>query len=306
MKKLILFGAAIALATSITSCGGEEEAEVKKATTVELTANSEAFELGGFDVVVSVGKYVDNYTSEDINDLIGQGKKIVQIEINVLNNSDTDLNLPPAAFTLDKISTDKKEDIGVHNLISIKLDDYDMYDGDVGSTRCTGVLYYELDADAKVTDYQLNLRNVLSGDEHIGSLSLKEGSGKDAAENTEMTISNASVEIEDIVFDGKATFTIDKVVDSYKGSDSDLTAYEKDVRVEYTITCNSGSVYCSSSDVMMVTDLLKNPIFSFDDEIESGSLDAGNSVSGYAVFTVPTGDANYTLVYGDEYELPLK
>jgi hypothetical protein len=306
MKKLVLFGAVLAIATSITSCGGEEEAVVKEATTVELSANSQAFQLGGFDVVVSVGKYVDNYRSDEINKFITKGKKVVQVEIDVLNNSDVDLDLPPAAFTLDKISTDKKEDIGVQPLISVKLDDYNMYDGDVGSTHATGVLYFEIGADDKVSDYQLNIRNTMNGDAHIGSVSLKDGEAKDAGKDSEMTLANASFDIEDIVFDGYATFTVDKVIENYSGGEYEASAYEKKIRVDYTISCTSGSVYCSTSDLMMVSDLLKNPIFSLDDELESGSLDAGNSVSGYAIFTLPTGDANYTLVYSDEYELQLK
>ena len=306
MKKLVLFGAILALATSITSCGGAEEEEAKKPTTVELLANSKAFQLGEYDIVVSAGKYVDNYFSDDIKNLIGKGKKIVQVEIDVLNNSDIDLYLPPAAFTLDKVSTDKTENIEVHNLISLKLNDYDMYDGDVGSTHKTGVLYYELDANEKIGDYQLNVRNTMNGDEHVGSLSLKEGSGKDAEKDTDITPSGASFEFEDILFDGFATFTVDKVVDNYQGGEFEAGPYEKNIRVDYTISCNKGTVYCSTSDLMIMTDLLKNPVFSLDDELESGSLDAGNSVSGYAIFTVPTGDANYTLVFNDEYELPLK
>ena len=305
MKKLVLFGAMLALFVSVTSCGGDATEE-KEATTVEFSGNSEAFQLGGFDIVVSVGKYVDNYSDDEIKGFIAQGKKIVKVEIDVLNNSEQDLNLPPAAFTLDKVSTDKKENIGVNNLIALKLDSYEIYDGDVGSTHATGVLYYELDADAKVSDYQLNVRNTMNGDAHVGSLSLKEASRKDAAENTEMKLANASVAIEDMLFDGTGTLTVDKVTDNFQGGEFEATAYEKMVRVDYTITCEKGKVYCSTSDLMMVTDLLKNPIFSLDDELESGSLEAGNSVSGFAIFTVPTGDANYTLVYSDDYELPLK
>ena len=306
MKKLIVFGAILALGTSITSCGGGEDAEGKEPKTVEFTANSQSFQLGEFDVVVTVGKYVDNYTSDAIKSLIGEGKKVVQLEIDVLNNSDLNLILPPAGFTLDKISTDKREDIGVSNLIAMKLDDYNMYDGDVGPVRKTGVLYFELDADEKVSDYQLNVRNVLREDGKVGSISLKQGDRKDAAADTEIKLTNASFEFEDVLFDGKATFKVDKVVDNYQGGEGEANAYEKKVLVEYTITCESGKVYVSDSDLMMSTDLLKNPIFSSESEVENGALEGGNSVSGTAVFEIPTGDANYTLVYSDDYKLPLK
>ena len=308
MKKLVLFGAIFAMAASITSCGGgEEETEASEPKEVTLSGHTEAMALGGFDIVVSVGKYVDNYSDDEVNDLVTKGKKLVQVEIKVINITDVDLMLPPAAFKLDKVSTDKKENIGVHNLISMKLDDYNMYDGDVGTYYNKGVLYYELDKDAKVSDYQLNVLNVLSGDEYAGSIPLAEGKGKkDAAENTEISLANASFEIEDIVFDGIGTLMIDKAIDNYTGEEVEKDAYTKFVRINYTVSCTTGKIYASTSDLQMVSDFIQNPDFSIEDDLEGGAVEAGNSVSGFAIFEVPAGDSNYTLIYSDDYEMAIK
>lgn len=308
MRKLVLFGAMVAMAASITSCGGEEDAaETAKPTEVTLSGHSEAMALGGFNVVVSVGKYVDNYQDDRVKDLVKEGKKLVQVEIKVLNTTDVDLMLPPAAFKLDKVSTDNKENIGVHNLISIKLDDFNMYDGDVGTYYNKGVLYYELDAKEKVSDYQLNVLNTMAGDEYVGSIALAEGKGKkDAAENTEISLANKVMEIEDIVFDGIGTLTIDKAIDNYSGPEAEGDGYSKFVRIEYTIAVEKGKIYASTSDLQMASDLIKDPDFSFEDSLEGGAVEAGNSVSGVAIFEVPTGDSNYTLIYSDDYELAVK
>lgn len=304
MKKIILFGLLIASVATLNSCGGSES--VKEAITVKLTGHVQAVTMGQAPLVVAVGEYTDNYMSEDIAILVGTGKKIIRVEVYVKNNGKIDFNVSPASFTLDN----GKETIEVNSLISLKLDDYTIYDGDIGSTYTKGFLFYEVNADAKVEDYKLNIRNTMNGDTHLASISLKQNDGAtEVAENTELSLTEKTIEIEDIVFNGKGTLTINKVIENYvvKGEDEDMEApYAQNVRVEYTVSVEAGSIYCSTSNFKLKTGLLKNSIFAGTDELESGALKAGEERTGYAVFSVPVGDTDYTFVYSDDSTIKLK
>lgn len=298
MKKIILLGLLIASTVTLNSCDGESDS-ANEAITIELKGHVQGVTIGENPLVVAVGKYTDNYMSEGLQLLVGTGKKIVRVEVYVKNNGENDINVSPASFTLDN----GKETIEVNNLISIKLDDHTMYDGDIGSTYTKGFIFYEMDADAKVEEYTLNIRNTMDGDTHLASIPLKQNDGfAEITENTELSLTKNVVEIEDFVFKGKGALTIDKVIENYvkDGEDENLEApYAQKIRVEYTISGEEGNIYCSTSNFKLTTGLLKNSIFSNDDELESGSLKAGEERTGYAVFSVPVGDTDYTLVYSD-------
>ncbi len=305
MKKIILLGLLIASTVTLNSCGGES-GSANEAVTIELKGHVQGVIMGETPLVVAVGNYTDNYMSEGLERLVGAGKKIVRIEVYVKNNGENDINVSPASFTLDN----GKETIEVNNLISIKLDDHTMYDGDIGSTYSKGFLFYEINADAKVEDYMLNIRNTMSEDVHLASIPLKQKDGfAEITKNTELSLTENAMEIEDFVFKGKGTLTIDKVIENYvnDGEDENLEApYTQNIRVEYTISGEAGNIYCSTSNIQLKTGLLKNSIFSSDNELESGSLNAGEERTGYAVFNVPVGDTDYSLVYNDESSIKLK
>ncbi len=303
MKKIILLGLLIASTVTLNSCGGES---AKEAITIELKGHVQAVTIGETPLVVAVGKYTENYMAEGLQMLVGTGKKIVRVEVYVKNNGEDDINVSPASFTLDN----GKETIEVNNLISLKLDDHTMYDGNIGSTYTKGFIFYEVDADAKVEEYTLNIRNTMDGDTHLASIPLKQKDDfTEITENTELSLTKNVVEIEDFVFKGKGTLTVDKVIENYMkdGEDENLEApYTHNIRVEYTISGETGNIYCSTSNFKLKTGLLKNSIFSGDDELESGSLKAGEVRTGYAVFNVPVGDTEYTLEYNDESSIKLK
>lgn len=307
MKKIVLFGLLIASAVTLNSCGDGEGSDAESSTeakTVDLLGHVEAVEMGQTPLVIAVGNYTDNYMSKDIKNLVGEGKKILQVEVYVENNGKSSIIVPPASFTLNN----GKETIEVHNIISMKLDDHTLYDGNIGSTYKKGFLYYELNADANVENFKFNIRNTAYNDEHVGSIPLKQKTDfKAIAADAELLPTENTLVVEDLLYDGKGTLTIDKVTENYTAKEKNSHApYTQYLKVEYTLSVEKGSLFCHSSNFKLKSRLLKEATFSRDDEVEGGTLKAGEQRKGYAVFEVPVGDSDYTLVYKMNSELKLK
>ena len=307
IKTIGLKTAAFGIGLALFSCSGGdgEDGSGNQSKTVDLTAKSVAVEYGAWNVGINVSQYTENYTNEDIAKFIKEGKKVLQVQIGVFDNSDSDVDLtiPPAAFTLDVVSTPKNENIHVDNLISLKMTGYETYDGDIGQVSDDGFLYFAIDESVKPEDLQLNVLNTYADDALITSIPLKQGAEeKEVAENTEIKLANNEVELHTIFGDGLVT--INKVVDNYIMPGKEKNAYTKLVRIDYTISADKEDTYCSSSDYKLKSRLFANPMFADEDELEYGKLKKGETRDGFAVFEVLKGDNDYTLLV-DDSELKL-
>lgn len=251
MKKFALLSAVVAATTFFSSCGESKDGEIKKDSaptpkTIKLEGNVNSFAMGGFPLVIAVGQYTDNFSSDKVKGSSKKGKKIIAIEVCVINNGKVEANVPPASFTLDDITTEANENIKVSNMIAMKMDSYSTYKGDVRTSSAKGLLYYEVDAKIKPENLQVNILNVMNGDKQIGTLPLKSKEGfKASAENSILEVPVNTLTIEDIVFKGKGSLTIDKVTDNYTdGKEDDMAnPYKKKVKIEFTIKTESGAIY---------------------------------------------------------------
>ncbi|NVK66211.1 MAG: hypothetical protein HWE22_16590 [Flavobacteriales bacterium] len=303
MKKSILFGLLIASSITMNSCGES----VKESKTVELTGQAKSMTLDDAPIIVAIGEYTDNYYSKKIEDLIFSGQKIVQVEVFVKNNSSDgiDIDLPMASFSL----SDGKKNYQINGLVATKVGGFHIYDGEVKSTQAKGYIFFNVDEDVDVETLSLEIVNIMNNDAPVGSLPLKQMENIELAEaNTEVSVANNTVEIEDALHDGKGTLTVNKVIDNYTESEDEnlYPDYLKLVKVEFTIATTEGNIYCMSSHVKMKSGLLKNAVYSTDYELESGNLYAGEERSGYAIFSVPVAETSFTLQYDGDKLIKLK
>lgn len=310
MKKVFLLGSVIAATFLTTSCGSGDADSQEGAKTVEYF-NVESFEMGGLSLNIASAKLTDNFTSGEIAEIIKEGKKIIQVEVCVFNNSKVEANVPPAAFTLDDLSTKENENIEVNNIISMNMDNWELYKGSGiyadGNKR--GMLYYEVDAGLAVDNLQLNVRNTADGDTQIGVLPLKQKEDLiQEEENNVLELSTNSMTIENTILEEKATVTINQVIDNFKDGTEEESSnpYFKKVKIEYAVSVQAGSFFCSGASLELKSKFFQTPTLSgVNNDMETDNLNPGEERKATAVFQVFRGDSSYTIVYSGETELDL-